>query len=120
MRYVYGVLCVLLLLFVIVQYNDPDGPAWMVIYGVPGLLAGYSAWRPDWIRQGVGRTVLLVCLVLSIAGTVYYWPTTPGFWRQDVWWNTETAREGMGMMIVTIVLLIMALPALLGRRNIQP
>jgi len=119
MRYLYGVLCVLLLLFAIVQFNDPDGPLWMVIYGVPGLLAGYAAWRPDWIRFGTGRTVLLALLVLAIAGTVYYWPTTPGFWRQEVWWETETAREGMGMMIVTIALLIMALPLFLGRRTAE-
>ena len=110
MRIVYGVLCVLLLLFAVVQVNDPDGMLWLGIYGVPGLVAGYGAWKPSGLRAGTGRIVLIVLLVLSVAGMVYYWPTTPEFWRQDVWWNTETAREGMGMMIVTIALLLMALP----------
>lgn len=115
MRIVYGVLCALLLLFAAVQVNDPDGMLWLVIYGVPGLLAGYGAWKPPALRSGAGRTGLLVLLVLAIAGTAYYWPTTPDFWRQDVWWNTETAREGMGMMIVTVALLIMALPLVFRR-----
>ena len=30
MRYVLGFVAALMLLFVLVQYNDPDGPLWMV------------------------------------------------------------------------------------------
>jgi hypothetical protein len=29
-----------------------------------------------------------------------------GFWRKDVWWVEETAREGMGMMIAFVVLVV--------------
>jgi len=35
----------------------------------------------------------------------WFWPQTPGFWHQEVWWVTEEAREGMGMMIAFIALL---------------
>jgi hypothetical protein len=36
-----------MLLFVAVQYNDPDGPLWMVIYGVPAIWAGLAWMRPQ-------------------------------------------------------------------------
>ncbi|WP_436641611.1 transmembrane 220 family protein [Microbaculum sp. FT89] len=115
MRIVYGVICVIMLLFVGVQYNDPDGPLWMLIYGVPALLAGLAAWRPAIVHQGIGRAALLVCLGLAVAGTLYYWPTMPGFWNMQVWWVEETAREGLGVMIMAAGLLILALPLMLRR-----
>ena len=37
------------------------------------------------------------------------WPTEAGFWQREVWWNSELAREGMGMMIVTLALAVVAL-----------
>jgi Transmembrane family 220, helix len=116
MRYLFGILCVLLLLFTAVQYNDPDGPLWMAIYGIPALTAGYAAWRPDGIRHGFGFRLVLVLFLFSIAAMIYYWPTTPGFWHEEVWWKTETAREGMGVMILTVSLAILAIYALV-RRN---
>ena len=48
------------------------------------------------------QLLLGLCLVLAILGTIFYWPQTPGFWRMEVWWETEAAREGMGMMIATL------------------
>ena len=33
----------------------------------------------------------------------------------DLWWESETAREGMGMMIVTVALLLVAVAAVGGR-----
>ena len=46
MRYVNGFFCVLLVLFAIVQYNDPDAILWILIYGVPAVWAGLAAFRP--------------------------------------------------------------------------
>jgi hypothetical protein len=43
MRYLNGFLCVLLALFTIVQYNDPDAILWIVIYGLPAIWAGFAA-----------------------------------------------------------------------------
>ena len=43
MRYVFGVVALTMLLFTVVQYNDPDGPLWMVYYGVPAVWAGITA-----------------------------------------------------------------------------
>ncbi|MGR3609855.1 MAG: hypothetical protein ACU0BN_13505 [Sulfitobacter sp.] len=52
-------------------------------------------------------------MILYVFGIFWYWPQTPGFWRQEVYWVTEEAREGMGMMIAFAALLIVWL----GTRN---
>ena len=38
MRILSGILAVFLVVFVVVQWNDPDGPIWMVIYGIAAFL----------------------------------------------------------------------------------
>ncbi len=104
MRIVCGILAVLMLLFMAVQYNDPDGLFWAAIYGAGALWAGLACVKPELFMASLPRWLLLATLACACAGTAYFWPKTPGWWRQDVWWNVETAREGMGMMILVIVL----------------
>lgn len=106
MKYLYMVLCLLMLLFVGVQYNDPDGMLWMAIYLVPAIWAGIAAFQPDLLQGSLARVLLAVCTLGALAGVAHYWPDTPQWWSKDVWWNTETAREGMGMMILLAVLLL--------------
>lgn len=88
-----------------VQYNDPDGPLWMAIYSVPAIWAAIALFRQPWLGNKLVHFALLFCLFVAVVGVIYFWPTSAGWWRQDVWWEVETAREGMGMMIVVIVLL---------------
>ena len=106
LRVVNIVLCLLMLLFIAVQYNDPDGLMWMAIYLVPVVWALLAAINPFAIGQGLLKTLLLLTIVASLAAMFYYWPKTSGWWKQEVWWEVETAREGMGMMIVSMVLLV--------------
>lgn len=118
MRYVFGVLAVLMLLAVAVQYNDPDGPLWMVYYGVPAIWCGLAAFRPALFEKGSVRALLAVSVIAAIGLTLWYWPTAAGFWHERVWRMgmedtqaaaiAEQSREGMGLMIVTAVLLIVA------------
>ena len=61
--------------------------------------------------RGFYAAGLVLTTAAAVAGTVYFWPRMPGWWRKDVWWNAETAREGMGMMIVTVVLLVVLFTA---------
>ena len=109
MRYLNGFFCVVMLLFGAVQYNDPDFAFWVVVYLVAALWAGLAAYRPHLLRGALASLGLAACLLLAFAGTAYYWPTDAGWWRQEVWWESETAREGMGLMIVTLVMLIVAI-----------
>ncbi len=105
MRILSSIFCILLVLFTLVQYNDPDGLFWGLIYGVAALWCGLAALRPVVFARPLWRGLYAATLALSVVGVVWFWPTTPGFWRQEVWWETETAREGMGMMIVLIALI---------------
>jgi len=114
MRIVSAVFCILMILFVVVQYNDPDALLWSVIYGVAGVWCGIAAFRPAQLASDWGRPALLITLVLAAGGVAWYWPKTPGFWHQEVWWVTETAREGMGMMIA---FLAVGVAWLVGRRQ---
>lgn len=106
MRVVSAVFCALMVLFAAVQYNDPDAYYWIPIYGLAAIWCGLVAFRPVVFSRPLWRGLLVATLVLLAAGTVWHWPKTPEFWRQDVWWVTETAREGMGMMIALVAVLI--------------
>ncbi len=118
MRILNAILCVMMLLFIFVQFNDPDGPKWALYYSVPAIWAGLAAL---WLKKLGGQIVvplLGASLLAAFALVVVYFPRTPGFWKQDVWWETETAREGMGIMIATIVLLIAAVTILRSRKKL--
>lgn len=106
MRYLNMFLCCLMLLFIGVQYNDPDGPMWMVIYAVPAIWAGIAGFRNEVLTRALPRSLLLVSIAAAVAGALYYWPKTSHWWSMEVWYETETAREGMGMMVIFIVLVI--------------
>jgi hypothetical protein len=115
MRYVHIVLGLLMVAFAAVQYNDPDALLWIVIYLIPAAWAFAAAFRLAQVRSAAGERLLWLTLVVGAATTVYYWPTMPEFWRKDVWWVEETAREGMGVMIALGVLVVVLATALLRK-----
>jgi hypothetical protein len=104
MRYVNGFFCVLMALFAVVQYNDPDAILWIVIYGLTAVWAGLAAFRPDqFAHNQLMLTAFGVTLVAMVVGTVYDWPQSIADW-----WNNEFVREGLGLIIATVALLIVA------------
>lgn len=115
MRYVNMLLGVLMVAFAAVQYNDPDALLWIVIYLVPAAWAFAAAFRLAQVRSLAGTRLLWLSVVVGVGTTVYYWPATPGFWRKEVWWVEETAREGMGVMIALAVLFVVLATALLRK-----
>jgi hypothetical protein len=116
MRIVSILLCAFMVLFAAVQYNDPDGPYWAVAYLIPALWAGLAGFRPDWMQSYIAKAGLLVTLLAYLVATAYFWPTEAGWWRIDVWWDSETAREGMGLMIASAVIAVAGL-TLMRRRG---
>ena len=104
MRIVFFILMCLMWLFVAVQYNDPDGSIWMGIYSIPALWCALAVFYPQLFERTLCRMALLLSIVAALAGVVRFWPLTPRFWAREVWYNVETAREGMGLMIVAGVL----------------
>lgn len=115
MRYVNMLLGLVMVGFAAVQYNDPDALLWIVIYLVPAGWAFAAAFRLAQVRSLAGERLLWLTVAVGMGMTVYYWPTMPGFWRQEVWWMEETAREGMGVMIGLGVLFVALATALLRR-----
>ena len=115
MRYVNILLGVLMVLFAAVQYNDPDAPLWIVLYLVPAAWAFMAAFRLPSTTSNDGAVLLWVSLAVYLFAAVFFWPQTPGFWRKEVWWNDEAAREGMGAMIALAVLLFVLLTAFTAR-----
>jgi len=105
MKYLFALLALLMGLFAVVQYNDPDGPLWMLLYGVPAIWAGIAWLRPR-LLAGTGSLVLLsACLLAGLVLVVVLWPPAEDWWRTDVWWESEASREGMGLMLVAGALL---------------
>ena len=115
MKYLNIACGLLMILFAGVQFNDPDGLLWAAIYLVPAIWAGILAFRPHLIQNTLPFGLLGLSAAAELIGVLYYWPTTPGFWRQDVWWKTETVREGMGIMIAAVVVLIALATAVRNR-----
>lgn len=106
MQILLGLLLALMILFGAVQYNDPDGMLWMTIYAVPALWCGAGLFRPGVFKYKLVIGVFWTSVLVALVGIIYFWPLTPRFWTKEVWYNVETAREGMGLMIVFAVLLV--------------
>jgi hypothetical protein len=104
MRYVNGFFFVLFALFAVVQYNDPDAILWILIYGVTALWAGLAAFRPARFAHNLPLlTVFGVTLLAIAAGAAYEWPQSIADW-----WDNEVVREGLGLIIATVALLVVA------------
>lgn len=104
MRIVNGTLCVILALFAVVQYNDPDALLWFLIYAIPAVWAGIAAFRPALFAQSRPLQVALgATIVLAALGSLYRWPM-----EISAWWESDEVREGLGLIIVTVSMLFVA------------
>lgn len=109
MRVVNVILGLLMVAFAGVQYNDPDMPQWVLLYIVPALWMYAVTFRLQSVLRSADLMRLMWASVAFYIGTViYYWPAVPNFWLKEVWMVEETAREGMGLMIALVVMLVAA------------
>jgi Transmembrane family 220, helix len=123
MRYVNGFFCVVLVLFTIVQYNDPDAILWILIYGISAVWAGLAAFRPArFAHNQLLLTVFGVTLVAIAGGAIYDWPQSIAEWWQNevvrggMSPDYEVVREGLGLIIATVALLVVAYTLWRARR----
>jgi Transmembrane family 220, helix len=106
MRYLNILSCLMMLGFAAVQYNDPDELEWIAIYTIPAAWAFMAAFfLPRLQASKTLMRLLWASAVLFIFLTLRFWPDMPYFWRKEVWYAEETAREGMGVMIALAVVL---------------
>lgn len=110
MRIISGAFSLLLMVFALVQYNDPDFLTWFIIYGLAAAWCAVAAFRPQLMAEyGALRALFALCMIGAIAGTIYFWPSGAAWWTKDVIWENELVREGLGMAIVTTGLVIAGL-----------
>lgn len=117
MRIVNGGLSLILIVFAAVQYNDPDAIYWASAYGLGAIWCGLSALRPGVYAGGLARGLFAASFAAAAFGMVWLWPDTPRWWMQEVWWKTETAREGMGLMILMAAMVAAGTLVLAARRG---
>ena len=118
MRVANGIFCAVLILFAVAQYNDPDALLWAGIYGLAAFWSGVAALRPELLTaRPTLRALLGLSFVAGLAGLAWYWPDTPNWWLREIWWESETSREGRGMMIVVGALCLAGASVLLRRRS---
>lgn len=116
MRYVNGFFCVVLTLFAILQYNDPDAVLWFLIYGIPAAWAGLAAFRPDLLALRPWTIgAYAVCLAAAVLGSLYLWPSLP-----ENWIHVEEEREGLGLILVMGALVIVGWTWWRRNRNLSP
>jgi Transmembrane family 220, helix len=116
MRYVNGFFCVGLTLFALVQYNDPDALLWFLIYAIPAGWAGLAAFRPDLLAPRPGTIGAYAgCLAAAIAGSLYLLPSLP-----ENWIDVEEEREGLGLIIATVALLVVGWTLWRNERSLAP
>lgn len=109
MRYVFYALSATFLVFAGLQWNDPDAFLWMSAYVVPAGWLMVAAAAPSKLYERSVTAALAATLGLFTWLTVMLWPLERGWWRADVWWSSEAAREGMGLILMTLALLAVVL-----------
>ena len=106
MRWLYAVFLVMMLAFVAVQYNDPDGPLWMLLYGAVAVWCALALWRPGMLRGNpILRGLAIASMVVFVLG--FFWEIrtySPLFLSQDMMSpGVETTREAFGLLIAALV-----------------
>lgn len=97
-RIIKTALGVLLILFALVQYNDPDPGLWMLFYGIGAFFCITSAFYTTKYSNLAMYVYIGICIVFAVLN----WP--------EVWMgfdqnasnpnpNVEQARESCGLLI---------------------
>ena len=113
LRVLSGLMTLLFLFSVAVQYNDPDWYLWMAIYAAAAILSALAALRPG---KPDGRAAALVALIAAV------WALTivPRVWGRVTWAEIggdyvmktpaiEEARESIGLGIVAMWTALLAI-----------
>jgi hypothetical protein len=117
-RVISGLMTLLFLFSVVVQYNDPDPYLWMPEYGAAAIV---SAWavvrRPPWWVPAVVLIPTLIWGAMWIPRVIGH--TTLGDVFGTIGMNNVHAEEGrelLGLAIVASWMLVVLMMALRARR----
>lgn len=89
-----------------VQYNDPDGLVWAIIYGYAAIMAINA------LRNQYNAPLLIIGLIGYIVGAKILLPPS-----LDGWITNEVARESGGLFISAICLIILIIQMILTKNK---
>ena len=119
MRWIAAILSLLFLLFVALQWNDPDPLVWVTVYGLTAVLWLWRWWAPPPWWLTLPFLLLLLIWWLSLLPAVIDWlrlgaPSLLGSMKAESP-HIELVREWGGLLLVMVALL-----PLMPRRNATP
>lgn len=109
LRVVSVVMLILLLLCVAVQYNDPDGPVWMLIYGYGTVVTALAVAKRYTVFAAVGFVGYLAGFFYWLPGIVVDNPSHILTDLQMGHQGVEEAREAFGLLIAAVWMLVLAI-----------
>lgn len=123
MKIIKGILTVILIVFAILQWNDPDGLIWIIVYGYVALMSGQS-----WFGKPSSRFILAGIIGL-VFGMIFYipdvvrWigsgmPSITGQMKAETPF-IELIREFLGLLIALLVMVYLYYDGRSGRRKAE-
>lgn len=109
MKILNAVIAVIFALFAAVQYNDPDGMTWVLIYGFIAVLAGFVVFNKVYPDLSLGALIMCggICL-LHLPGAIEFFTNDNGIGFAEGMSNDypyiEKMREFFGLAIATLSL----------------
>ena len=94
---------------ILVQYNDPDGVLWGLVYFYATVMAFQA------LRSNYDVPLLVIGIVLCVVGAVLLLPAQWTFWITN-----EIARETGGLGVTAICLSILLIQAIMQQDDAQP
>lgn len=81
------ILCILFIIFAILQLNDPDGILWFAIYFIVAIICIYNNFKP------IPRLFLVVTIVVLLAYAIFHFSLFIDYLK------TENKEEIFGEMV---------------------
>jgi hypothetical protein len=101
LKYIPLLLAIFFLLFVVVQYNDPDPLVWMLIYGFVSTICVLA------FLKKLNRNLVLIAMPFYLGGSIYLWPGTYEGISMSMGYkpHIELARESLGLLICFLAMI---------------
>jgi len=118
MRIASIIMFILLLLCIIVQWNDPDGPLWMLIYSYATIVTAFAVARRYSIAAPIGVVLYLIGAIYWMPETMVENPTDLLLDLQMYEKGVEEVREDVGLYLCAAWMLVLSIVWWRGRAAI--
>lgn len=108
LRIISVIMLILLLLCIVVQYNDPDGPLWMLIYGYGTAVTAMAVAKRYSVLAVLGFAGYTMGFIYWIPGVVVEDPSHLFTDLQMGHAGVEEAREAFGLFLCAVWMLVLS------------